>query len=224
MSNFPSKNSVIKAVLTGIEVAKKNYFFWTNDRLFLSYGPRKIITIHVAQELGKIPEKPEVFIDATVADILRCSLPTRSEYSSYMQENNLKQGAVSITLDERFTHENDNDSISKVIISIKNGVRNAKQEYTKEIERLCKMLYPKNPSMSTLDYAIFAFYADLTEGARKKLATRIPQITKSFDKVVSTFPNLEASFQSLGVNRILEAGEWCAGAYIISPKANPSGR
>jgi hypothetical protein len=219
MSNFPKCELITQSVLQGIETAKKNYFFWTNNRLFLSYGPQKIITIHVAQALGALEDAPEVFIDATVADILRCSLPQRNEYPDYMHSVGLVQGTVSITLDERFDHENDNDSISKVIISVKNGVRNAKSEYAKEIERLCKMLVPHEPQKSTLDYALFAFYSDLSEGARVKLAKRIPQIVASFDKVVEQYPKLEGGFKTLGIQRVLEAGEWCAGCYCIKPKS-----
>ena len=224
MNEFPSKQSVIDAVLEGIKMAKENYFFWTNDRLFLSYGPNKIITIHVAQALGKLKEAPEVFIDATVADILRCSLPDRKAFPEYMQKMGLKQSVFNITLDERFPHENDNDSISRVIISIKNGVRNVKNEYSKEVERLCKMLSPDDPSLSKLDYALFAFYADLTEGARKKLGARVPKIVESFDRVVANFPNLQSSFHTIGIKQVLEAGELSAGVYEISPKDNFSGR
>jgi len=219
MNSFPKRHDIIKSVLKGIETAKKNYFFWTNNRLFLSYGPQKIITIHVAQSIGELPDAPEVFIDATVADILRCSLPQRNAYPEYMQSTGLKQGTVSITLDERFKHDNDNDSISKVIISVKNGVRNPKAEYTSEIERLCKMLVPQAPAQSKLDYALFAFYSDLSEGARVKLAKRIPSIIESFDRVVANYPNLQASYQTSGIERILEAGEWCAGCYCIAPKS-----
>ena len=220
MSSIPAQPAIIKAVLSGIQAAKKNYFFWTNDRLFLSYGPQKIITIHIAQALGAMEDAPEIFIDATVADILRCSLPERTAYPAYMKAMELAQGVFSITIDERFPHESDNDSISKVIISVKNGVRSVKQEYKKEIERICKMLSPHNPSHSALEYGIFAFYADLSESARKKLDRRIPQIVASFDEVVAAFPLLEASFVSPGVQRILEAGEWCAGCYVIQPKAS----
>jgi len=219
MSSFPECEEIAQTVLQGIETAKRNYFFWTNNRLFLSYGPQKIITIHVAQALGTLDKSPEVFIDATVADILRCSLPRRSAYTDYMRSVGLAQGTVSITLDERFEHENDNDSISRVIISVKNGVRNPKAEYANEIERLCKMLVPHEPSLSKLDCAMFAFYSDLSEGARVKLAKRIPQIVASFDKVLESYPKLEGYFETTGIERILEAGEWCAGCYCIKPKS-----
>lgn len=218
MTNFPKQKDVIEKVLQGIETAKKNYFFWTNNRLFLSYGPQKIITIHVAQALGNLPQAPEVFIDATVADILRCSLPKRDIYYEYMQSVGLKQGTISITLDERFRHENDNDSISRVIISIKNGLRNVKSEYAKEIERLCKMLNPQSPKQSRLDYALFAFYSDLSEKARIKLSKRIPKIIESFDVAVAKYPNLKGTFHTSGIKRVLEAGEWCAGCYCIESK------
>jgi hypothetical protein len=218
MSNFPNCESIVQGVLQGIESAKKNYFFWTNNRLFLSYGPQKIITIHVAQALGALPEAPEVFIDATVADILRCSLPKRNGYSEYMHSVGLTQGTVNITLDERFEHASDNDSVSKAIISVKNGVRNPKEDYINEIDRLCKMLVPNSPSDSTLECAMFAFYSDLSEGARVKLAKRIPNIIANFDKVVAKYPKLQSGFETLGIEKIPEVGEWCAGCYFIIPK------
>ncbi|MBE0496400.1 MAG: hypothetical protein IBX45_08310 [Campylobacterales bacterium] len=215
MLSMPSQEVVVQAVLQGIGQAKENYLFWTNNRLFLSYGPRKIITLHVAQALGSIDHAPEVFIDATVADILRCSLPDRTGYVAYMRENALAQGAFSITLDARFPHQNDNDSISKVIISVKNGVRNVKHEYTKEIERICKMLCPPETSLS---YGIFAFYADLSMDARKKLSARIPQIVASFDRVVEGFETLQGHFVTSGISHVAGMGEWCAGCYVIEPR------
>lgn len=218
MFDMPSKEAVVKAVLEGIGAAKENYLFWTNNRLFLSYGPRKIITLHIAQAIGKMENAPEVFIDATVADILRCSLPDRTGYVGYMQENNLSQGVFSITLDARFPHQGDNDSISKVIISVKNGVRNVKYEYLKEIERICKMLRPSGSARSTLEYGIFAFYADLSTDARKKLPARIDKIIESFDEVVGRFEVLQGTFVSSGVQTVEGMGEWCAGCYVIEPR------
>ena len=79
-STFPSQERVLQALLQGIQNAEKNFLFWTNHRLSLSSGPHKIISIHVAQELSLIENAPEVFIDATVADILRCSLPDRKAF------------------------------------------------------------------------------------------------------------------------------------------------
>ncbi|MDY0264513.1 MAG: hypothetical protein RBR12_04945, partial [Sulfurospirillum cavolei] len=102
MSNFPSQERVVQAVLEGITQAEKNFLFWTNNRLSLSSGPQKILCIHVAQALGLIENAPEVFIDASVSDILRCSLPNRKAFKTFMEKNALSQGAFSITLDERF--------------------------------------------------------------------------------------------------------------------------
>jgi hypothetical protein len=218
MSNFPSQKEIIQAVLEGIKNAKENFLFWTNNRLFLSYGPEKIITLHVANQIAKISNAPEIFIDATVADILRCSLPTRGEYPRYMQDNKLSQGVFSITLDERFEHQNDNDSISRVIISVYNAVRNAKLDYSHEIERICKMLDRDACAKSSLDYGIFAFYSDLSTTARKKLEKRLPEIIRSFDVVVKKFPSLQGRFEGGEIHKIADSGEWCAGCYVIEPK------
>lgn len=219
MTNFPSQSLIINALLEGIKKAEQNFLFWTNNRLSLSSGPHKIISIHVAQELSLMPNAPEVFIDATVADILRCSLPDRKAFKSFMEKNALSQGTFGITLDERFIHHNNNDSISRVIIALHNGVRNVKPEYTHEIERLCKMLHRQKRDDSTLDYGVFAFYADLSDSARKKLEKRIPEITASFDTVVSHFPSLQGRLIATPIAIVEDVGEWMAGCYVIEPKA-----
>lgn len=219
MSKFPKKEAVINALLEGIQKAEQNFLFWTNNRLSLSSGPHKIIGIHVAQALSSMENAPEIFIDATVADILRCSLPDRKGFKAFMECNALAQGTFSITLDERFTHHNHNDSISRVIVTIKNGVRNSKPEYTSEIERLCKMLQREKASDSTLDYGVFAFYSDLSTMARKKLDKRLPEILTSFDNVVSQFDSLTASFVGTPIVKVPDVGEWMAGCYVIEPKS-----
>ena len=216
-NNFPTQESVIQALLEGIQNAQKNFLFWTNNRLSLSFGPQKIISIHVAQELSLIENAPEVFIDATVADILRCSLADRRAFKAYMQDHALSQGTFSITLDERFNHHNNNDSISRVIISIHNGVRTMKPEYAHDIERICKMLQRTQQEGSTLDYGMFAFYADISELARKKLAKRRVELMEGFNTVVSRFPSLRAKFVATPIYKVCDAGEWMAGCYIIEP-------
>ena len=215
MNNFPTQEQVVHAVLSGITQAEKNFLFWTNNRLTLSSGPQKILCIHVAQTLSLIENAPEVFIDATVSDILRCSLPNRKAFKTFMEKNALSQGTFSITLDERFLHQNHNDSVSRVIMTLKNGVCNAKAEYSFEIERLCKMLQRKNKDESTLDYGIFAFYTDISTTARKKLAKRVPEIIASFDEVVSHFPSLKANFHATPIKQVEDVGEWMAGCYVI---------
>ncbi len=215
VNKFPKQEEILKAVLKGIEVAKENFLFWTNDRLYLSHAPQKMISIHVAQEIAKIEEAPEIFIDASVADILRCSLEDREAYYTYMRKNSLKQGTFSITLDERFKHKNDNDSVSRVIISIVNGIRNPKSEYTYEIERICKMLNTSKEENSSLDYGVLAFYSDLSSTARKKLNIRIPVIINSFDEIVEKFPDLKSKFIGGRIVEVEDIGEYSIGAYVI---------
>ena len=214
MTKFPTQKQVVDAVLQGSIKAARNFLIWTNDRLFLSHGPHKIISIHIAQEIAAMKNAPEIFIDATISDILRCSLQNRAAYTSYMESKKLTQGIFSITLDERFEHRNDEDSISKVIMSVRNGVRNPKLEYSSDIEVICKML----DCETTLDYGLFSFYSDLSQNARKKLDKRIPELIKSFDVVVKKFPSLKSSFISSEIQRIEESGEWLTGCYIIEPK------
>lgn len=218
MIDFPKQEDILNAVLEGIKEAEKNFAFWTNGRLFLSYGSPGMITLHVASQIAKLQNAPEIFIDATVADILRCSLPSRNQFSPYMQANKLAQGTFNITLDERFVHANDNDSISKVIISLENGVRNAKLEYSNEIERICKMINPDACQSNSLEYGIFAFYSDLSNNARKKLEKRIPELVRSFDVVVKKFPALQSKYLGSSIVKVPDKGEWCAGCYVIEPK------
>lgn len=168
MTNFPLQADVINAVIKGIYTAKNNYSFWTADELYLSYAPPKFLSIHVSQEIAKLENAPEIYIDATVADILRCSLPKRDAFRNFMKEKYLTQDIMSLTLDERFEHKSDNDSISRVIMSVKNGVRNVQEEYKSEIEKMCKMLDRDKLEDSTLDYGLFAFYLDISNSARKK--------------------------------------------------------
>ncbi|MCF6172262.1 MAG: hypothetical protein L3J44_00485 [Campylobacteraceae bacterium] len=215
MSKFPTQSSIIDATIKGITKAKDNFLNWTNDRLYLSHAPAKMLSIHVAQEIAKIKNAPEIFIDACVSDILRCSLKNRDGFLEYMNQNSISEGVFSITLDEKFKHKNNNDSISKVIISVKNGIRNIKNEYTNEIERICKMLNSSKEEESSLDYGLYAFYTDLPKSARKKLQIRIPQIILSFNKIVKKYPNLKSSFKDNGIHEIKDIGEWTIGVYAI---------
>ena len=215
MNKFPSQRSIIDATIRGINQAKDNFLYWTNDRLYLSYAPAKMLSIHVAQEISKIRNAPEIFIDASISDILRCSLKDRNAFLDYMDKHSIKEGVFSITLDKRLKHKNNNDSISKVIISVKNGIRNIKSEYTNEIERICKMLNSSENEKSSLDYGLYAFYTDLPKSARKKLQVRIPQIVLSFNEIVQKYPNLKSNFKDNGIHEIENIGEWTTGVYLI---------
>jgi len=215
MSKFPTQDVIVNATIKGINQAKDNFLHWTNDRLYLSYAPANMLSIHVAQEISKIKNTPEIFIDATVSDILRCSLKDRGAFLNYMDKHSIKEDLLSITLDKRIKHKNNNDSISKVIISVKNGIRNIKSEYTDEIERICKMLNSSKEEESSLEYGLYAFYTDLPKSARKKLQTRIPQIVLSFNEVVQKYPNLKSSFKDDGIHDIENIGEWAIGVYLI---------
>ena len=215
MSIFPTQEQVVDAVLSGIENAKKNYTFWTSDELYLSYAPVKFLSIHVAQEIGKLQDAPEIFIDATIADILRCSLPNRTDFREFMKTKYIMDRYLCLTLDERFKHKSDNDSVSRVIMSLKNGVRNVQEEYRNDVEVMCKMLERDNKEDSTLDYAIFAFYLDISSSARKAAKERLENIIESFDKIVYSHKNLKSSFKGGDIKKIEKVGEWCIGCYII---------
>ena len=217
MNNFPSQNEIINAVEKGIRTAKINFTHWTSDELYLSYAPPKFLTIHVSQEIAKLTNAPELFMDASVADILRCSLKNREDFKEFMKINNLSDELMCLTLDERFEHKNDNDSISKVIMALRNGVRNVQEENIHEIDNMCKMLQRDNYEDSTLEYGVFAFYLDISSSARKKASKRVEEIIESFDNVVSKYKNLKSTFKGGEINIIDNIGEWCVGCYIIEP-------
>ena len=215
MGTFPIKDDVINAVIAGIENAKRNYTFWTSDDLYLSYAPAKFLSIHVAQEVAKLSNAPELFIDATISDILRCSLPNRTDFKEFMKKNYIIDRLLCLTLDERFQHKSDNDSVSKVIMCLKNGVRNVQEEYKNDIEVMCKMLQRDKKEDSTLDYAIFAFYLDISSSARKNAQERLENIIESFDSIVASHKNLKSSFKGGDIKKIDKVGEWCIGCYVI---------
>lgn len=219
MSNFPKQEDIINRVLKGILNAKESFSFWTNTRLLLSYAPQKILTLNVAQEIGKMQNAPEIFVDATVRDILRCSLEDREVYPEFMRERKIDDGEFTITLDERFEHKNHNDSISRVLISVRNAVINTKDEHINKVTNICKMLYrDEKYSKSSLDYAIFAFNADLTKDARKKLDKRIPSIIEKFDLIVNQYPNLNSFYKGLDIVVEDNKDEWTVGCYVIEAK------
>ena len=217
MHEFPKQDEIINSVIEGINTAKANFTHWTADELFLSYAPPRFLTIHISQEIAKLNNAPEIFIDATIADILRCSLPARDGFKSFMKEKNISQDIMHLTLDERFEHKSDNDSVSRVIMAIKNGARNVQDEYKNEVEKICKMLSRDKKEDSTLDYGIFAFYLDISNSARKKADKRVDEIVNAFDEIVSQHKNLKSNFKGGDINVIDNIGEWCVGCYVIEP-------
>lgn len=212
MNNFPNQDLIVNSIINGAIKSAENYLVWTNNRLLLSHGPDKILSIHVAQEIAKIEDAPEIFIDATISDILKCSLSNSKEYISYMKQKNIAQDTVSITLDEKFEHLNDEDSISKVIISIKNGIKSQKKVYLEEIETMCKMI---DCDTTSLDYGVFCFYMDVSLSARKKLSKRVPEIVEKFEEVTKKFPSIKSTFIDSGIKVEKEIGEWIVGCFII---------
>ena len=217
MFNFPSKADIIKAIEDGIINAKNNYSFWTSNKIQLLDADDDFLTIHVAQEISKLKNPPEIFMHANISDILKCSLNTREEYKYFMKEHLLAQDTISLTLDKRFLHETNNDSVSVGVINIRNGVLNKKYEYTNDTEQLCKILQRDKKDDSTLDFAIFAFYLEISNNARIDANKRLINIKESFDKVVANYSNLKSNFKGGDINTIENAGQWCVGCYIIEP-------
>ena len=132
-----------------------------------------------------------------------------------MKKNYIMDRLLCLTLDERFTHKSDNDSVSRVIMSLKNGVRNVQEEYKNDVELMCKMLQRDKKEDSTLDYGIFAFYLDISSSARKNAQERLDNIIESFDSIVASHKNLKSSFKGGSIKKIEKVGEWCIGCYVI---------
>lgn len=217
MDSFPIQTEIIQAIMLGLQTAKKNFSYWTKDPLYLSSAPKNFLSIHVSQSIAQLENTPEIFIDATVHDILSCSLSKKDSARAFMQKNKISQRSISITLDERFEHISDDDSISKVIISLQNGVRNPKDEYLKDIDTMCKMLLRESIDESSLDYAIFGFYMDISNSAKIDAKQRVLQIIESFSNKVNSYKNLKSSFKGGDIIKVENVGEWCVGCYVIEP-------
>jgi len=207
---FPQKEDLLDAIMKGLLTAKENFSLWCGEKLYLSYAPANFLTIHVAQEIAKVEEFPEIFIDASISETLKYGLPSTEEYKSFMQKFAISDRIFSLTLDERFDHETKQDSIARAIISVKNGVRNLKDEYINDIESMSKVI-----SHSKMDYAIFAFYLDISDSARIKAETRITEIINEFNTVTGEYENLNSYFIGGDVNIIENIGEWSIGCYVI---------
>ena len=212
-----NKNNIIDSTLKGIVQARDNYTFWTSNKIELLDADDDFLTVHVAQEISRQQNCPEIFMHANISDILSCSLNTRDEYKYFMKEHLLSQDTISLTLDKRFTHSGDNDSVSVAVINIKNAVLNAKQEYSNDIEQLCKLLQRDKIEDSTLEFAIFAFYLEISKNARIDANKRIKNITDSFNKVVQKYSNLKSEFKAGDINTMDNEGQWCVGCYMIEP-------
>jgi len=217
MYDFPNKNNIISSIIDGINEARDNYIFWTSNKLYLLDVDDDFLIIHISQCLAKLKNPPEIFMHANISDILKCSLSTKDEYKYFMKKHWLSQDTISITLDERFSNTTDINSISKVIISVKNGVVNSKKEHINKIEQLCKLLQRDKKDDSTLNYAVFAFYLEISINARIKAKQRIENIVSTFNDIVKKYSNLKSTFKGGDINTIENTGQWCVGCYIIEP-------
>lgn len=206
--------------MNGIHCSVDNYAFWTSNKLNLSDACDDFMIIHIAQEIAKLQNPPEIFLHANITDILKCSLPTKEQYRYFMEKHLLAQDTIAITLDERFEHNEDNDSISRAVISVKNNVVNNKLEHLKSIEQLCKILQREKEDESTLNFALFAFFLRISSDARIDAKTRIKNIILGFDNVVNKYDNLKSNFKGGDINAIENIGEWSVGCYIIEPNIN----
>ncbi len=217
MNKFSSQNDIVNAIVKGVNCSVDNYAFWTSKKLYLSDATDNFLTIHIAQEIAKLQNPPEIFLDAKITDILKCSLSRKEQYKFFMEKHMLSQDTISITLDERFENNSDTDLVSRVVIDVKNNVVNNKKEYSQRIEQFCKLLQRDKKEDSTLDFAVFAFFLQISCEARIDVKKRIENIISSFDTVVNNYKNLKSNFKGGEINTIENIGEWSVGCYIIEP-------
>jgi len=217
MYSFPTKNHIIDAIMIGIIKARNNYCFWTSNKINLLDADDDFLSIHIAQEIAQLDKPPEIFMHANISDILKCSLETRQEYKYFMKEHLLSQDTISLTLDRRFTDNNQNSSVSVALINVKNAVLNKKKEYSNSIEQLCKMLQREHKNDSTLDFAIFAFYIEISPNARIDANKRIKNIVESFNDIVKNYKCLKSNFKGGDIKQSENTGQWSVGCYIIEP-------
>ena len=213
MNIFPVKEDVIQKIQDGILKAKDNFSLWTGEELYLSYAPDNFLTIHISQEIASLKDKPEIFINAAISDTLKCSLKRRDDYKEFMKERGISDRTFCIGLDERFDHETNKDAIARVIISARNGVRNVKDEYLNDIEVMCKVV-----SDSNIEYAIFAFYLDISNKARIDAKTRVDELITAFNKISTNYKKISSRFIGGDINTIENIGEWSVGCYVIEKK------
>ena len=95
MSAFPKQEKIVSSILYGIELAKNNYTQWTLQELFLSDISDNFLTIHICQEIAKLKNQTEIFIDLSISDILKSSLNKKDLYNEFMKKNKIKNSTFS---------------------------------------------------------------------------------------------------------------------------------
>lgn len=152
MDTFP-KTQVVDAILTGIKNAHKKNKKWTGGS-WLSMAPEYMINIFIGQSLEKLKPMPHIWFEINIDDLAESSNPIDiKKFKKDITRNgkNLEKNQkekIDIVLDDK---EN-----SKVIIEVKNGVCKYGNGIDKDIRRICNAL----THQSSLEYGIFAFFAN----------------------------------------------------------------
>lgn len=173
MQSFPSQSRVVNAILDGIKNAHLANLKWTNHSAWLSLAPEYMINIFIGQSIEKLSPMPEIWFEVSVTDLA----------NSVSKSSNTKQFIDSISRNTKDGPKNekidivlDDNKYSRVMIEVKNAVSTWGAGIEKDIERISKALKEE----TTLDYGIFAFFAndnkkkiddiitDLAEQARQK--------------------------------------------------------
>ena len=217
---FPKQDKIVNAVFDGMKIAKENFTYWTKQDLLLQESTENFFTIHICQEISKLNNAPEIFIDAKMSDVLKCSLNTKDSYKEFMSKNDIKNVAYSITLDERIKHTKNNKAVSKAIIDINSNFTKLNNYHIETLNTMCKVLQRDNKDDSSLEFAIFAFYLDVSFKARKKIQVRLDEIIGYFDSFISTKDNLSSYLKLSEIKQVKNEGEWCIGCYVIEPIIN----
>ncbi|NQY53198.1 MAG: hypothetical protein HRT42_06445 [Campylobacteraceae bacterium] len=212
MSAFPKQEKIVSSILYGIELAKNNYTQWTLQELFLSDISDNFLTIHICQEIAKLKNQTEIFIDLSISDILKSSLNKKDLYNEFMKKNKIKNSTFSITLDDKTKNKN---SVSRVIISVNAILNNSMSSHLNELNTMCKMIQKSKINDSSLKYGIFAFYFDVSLKARIKCKNKIENILQNFDDLISSKNNLKSFSKVKDIVEIKNVGEYCFGIYLV---------
>lgn len=151
MSIFPERSDVEEAVIKGIENAHKTNLKWTNDFAWLSLAPEYMINIFIGQSLEKLEPMPQIRFEVSITDLIDSIALKRNLEKKFIKDIKRKdhrKEKIDILLGDQ---EN-----AKVIIEVKNAVSKYGNGIDKDIQRICNALNHE----SSLEYGIFAFFAN----------------------------------------------------------------
>lgn len=176
MSTFPEKSDVIEAVLKGIENAHITNLKWTNDLAWLSLAPEYMINIFIGCSLENLKPMPQIWFEVGITDLvdsIAIKKDIEKKFIKNIQRKDHQKEKIDIVLDDQ---EN-----SKVIIEVKNGVSQYGNGIEKDILRICNALSHE----SSLDYGLFAFFAN---DDKRNILSVIDDIETQAKVIINQYP------------------------------------